>query len=156
MPLRRLEFSKPYATANGLIFSIVPPAANPLPITYKDRFEFSTTTAAVSAQAVKDELHRVRVVPNPYVVSSRFEEEFGQLRREPIRQLKFIHLPPTCTIDIFTLDGDLIQTLKHDNGTGAATWDMRTAAGREISSGVYFYLVRTDNAQKLDRFAVIK
>jgi hypothetical protein len=156
MPLRRLEFAKPYATTNGLIFSIVPPAANPQPITYKDRFQFSTTTAAVSAEAVRNELHRVRVVPNPYVVASRFEEEFGQLRREPIRQLKFIHLPPTCTIDIFTLDGDLIQTLKHDDGTGAATWDLRTSAGREISSGVYFYLVRTDNAQKLDRFAVIK
>ncbi|MDZ7362955.1 MAG: hypothetical protein ONB46_19865 [candidate division KSB1 bacterium] len=156
MRLRRLEFAKPYATTNGLIFSIVPPAANPQPITYKDRFEFTTTTATVSAEAVKNELHRVRVVPNPYVVASRFEEEFGQLRREPIRQLKFIHLPPTCTIDIFTLDGDLIQTLKHDDGTGAATWDLRTSAGREISSGVYFYLVRTDNAQKLDRFAVIK
>jgi hypothetical protein len=70
--------------------------------------------------------------------------------------LKFIHLPPTCTIDIFTLDGDLLKTIQHEDGTGAATWDMRTSAGREISSGVYLYLVRTGDAEKMDRFAVIK
>jgi hypothetical protein len=65
-------------------------------------------------------------------------------------------LPPTCTIDIFTVDGDLLKTIQHDDGTGTATWDMRTTAGREISPGIYFYLVRAENAQKLDRFAVIK
>jgi hypothetical protein len=156
MPLRQLEFSKPYATTNGLIFSIVAPASNPQPITYKDKFEFSTTTANINAQTIKNELHRIKVVPNPYVVASRFEEEFGALRREPLRQLKFIHLPPTCTIDIFTVDGDLLKTIQHDDGTGTATWDMRTTAGREISPGIYFYLVRAENAQKLDRFAVIK
>jgi hypothetical protein len=147
-----------YSTSN-------PPAVNttyqivthvPRTITYKDKFAFSIGQAAISAQAIKDELHRVRVVPNPYVVASRFEEEFGALRREPLRQLKFIHLPPVCAIRIFTIDGDLVTTIEHTDGTGAATWDMRAGGGREIASGIYLYLIKTDNAERLDRFAVIK
>lgn len=156
MALRAFEAGKPYATSDGLIFALMPPPQNPQPITYKDRFEFSTSNASVSAEAIKNELYRVRVVPNPYVVASRFEEEFGQLRREPLRVLKFTNLPPTCEINIFTIDGDLVKTLRHDNGTGVESWDMRSESGREIASGVYLYLVRTEGAEKLDRFAVIK
>jgi hypothetical protein len=33
---------------------------------------------------------------------------------------------------------------------------MRSAGGREIAAGVYVYIVKTDTAQKIDRFAVIK
>ncbi len=156
MPLRPLAMGKPYATSNGLIFTIVPPAANPQPLTYKDRFQFSTTQPSVEANAVKNELNRVRVVPNPYLVASSFEEEFGQLRREPLRVLRFVNLPPVCTIHVFTLDGDLVKTIEHNDGTGVATWDLRSASGREIATGVYLYLVKTDNAEKLDRLAVVK
>lgn len=156
LPVRPLALGKPYATGNGLIFTIVPPAANPQPLTYKDRFQFSTSSPSVNANTVKSELGRVRVVPNPYLVASSFEEEFGQLRREPLRVLRFINLPPVCTIHVFTLDGDLVKTIEHNDGTGVATWDLRSASGREIATGVYLYLVKTDNAEKLDRFAVVK
>ncbi|MGH7492038.1 MAG: hypothetical protein ACREOO_06545 [bacterium] len=156
LPLRPLTFGKPYAANNGLLFTITPPASNPQPITYKDRFQFSTTTPAVNADAVKSELQRVRVVPNPYLVASSFEQDLSALRSEPLRVLRFVNLPPACTIHIFTLDGDLIKTIEHNDGTGVAAWDMRTASGREIVTGVYLYLVKTDNAEKLDRFAVIK
>ena len=156
LPLRPLVFEKPYSTSNGLIFTIHAPASNPLPITYKDRFQFATSTPAVNTDAVKSELQRVRVVPNPYLVTSSFEEEFGALRSEPLRVLRFINLPPTCTIHIFTLDGDLVKTIEHHDGTGVVSWDMRSTSGREIVTGVYLYLVKTENAEKLDRFAVIK
>lgn len=156
LALRAFEAGKPYATSNGLVFALMPPAQNPQPITYKDRFEFSVSTASVSAEAIKNELQRIRVVPNPYVVASRFEEEFGALRREPLRVLKFTNLPPMCEINIFTIDGDLVKTLRHDNGTGVESWDLRSESGREIASGIYLYLVRAEGAEKLDRFAVIK
>ena len=128
----------------------------PKPLTYRDAFTFTTTTAAVSQAAVRSEMDKIRVVPNPYVVSSKYEVEFGPLRREPLRQINFTHLPPVCTIYIFTLTGDLVQTIYHNDATGVHTWDMRTAGGREITTGVYLYLVKTAGAEKLDRFAVIK
>ncbi len=128
----------------------------PIPLSYVDAYAFATTGATIDNNAVASELSGIRVVPNPYIVSSLFEEEFGELRREPIRQMRFVNLPPSCSISIFTLDGDLVQTLYHTSGTGVYTWDLRTAGGREITTGVYLYHVKTETAERLDRFAVIK
>jgi len=125
-------------------------------LTYQDEFTFSTIGAQVDNATIARELDNVKVVPNPYFVSSLYEREFGALRREPIRQLKFNNLPPKCTIYIFSIAGDKVQTLYHDTDNGTVTWDMRSAGNREIAPGVYLYLVKTDNAEKLGRFAVIK
>ena len=156
MSPRKYQLAKPYATTNGIVLTVTLPAGASKPLTYRDKFSFTVSASSVDRQAADEGLSKIRVVPNPYVVSSKFEEEFGALRREPIRQLKFIHLPSECTIDIFTLDGDLLQTIRHSSTNGVESWDMRTSAGREISAGVYIYLVRTQTAERLDRFAVIK
>jgi hypothetical protein len=124
--------------------------------TYQDAFTFTTTGARVDAARVASELERVKVVPNPYLVSSQYELDFGALRREPIRLLKFNNLPPKCTIYIFSLDGDNVKTIDHNSDNGTENWDMRGAGGREIAPGVYIYLVKTDTAEKIGRFAVIK
>jgi hypothetical protein len=125
-------------------------------ITYQDAFTFTTFGARVDNAAAARALENVKVVPNPYLLSSLYEREFGALRREPIRQIKFNNLPPKCTIYIFTLAGDKVQTVYHDSDNGTATWDLRGAGGREIAPGIYLYLVKTENAEKLGRFAVIK
>lgn len=125
-------------------------------ITYADQFTFSTTGARVDLKAAASGLERVKVVPNPYLISSLYEREFGALRREPIRQLKFNNLPPKCTIYIFTIAGDKVQTIEHDSDNGTATWDLRGAGGRVIAPGIYLYLVKAESGEKLGRFAVIK
>lgn len=125
-------------------------------VTYADSFTFTTYGPRIDNTAVARELDNVKVVPNPYIISSLYEREFGALRREPIRQLKFNNLPPKCTIFIFTIAGDKVQTLYHDSDNGTETWDLRGAGGREIAPGIYLYLVKTDTAEKLGRFAVIK
>ena len=101
-------------------------------------------------------MNKIRVVPNPYIVSSLWEPEFGELRREPLRQIQFINLPPECTIYIFTVDADLIKTIYHSSTNGTETWDLRAEGGREIAAGVYIYLVKTQDTEYLERFAVIK
>ena len=123
-------------------------------VTYNDRFTFTTYGAKIDNAAVARELDNVKVVPNPYIISSLYEREFRALRREPIRQLKFNNLLPKCTIYILTIAGDKVQTLYHDSDNGTATWDLRGAGGREIAPGLY--LVKTDTAEKRGRFAVIK
>lgn len=126
------------------------------PLSYQDAFRFTTTGARVDQARVASELDRVKVVPNPYLISSQYEEEFGAQRREPIRLLKFNNLPAQCTIHIFTLDGDEVQTLEHNGDSGTENWNMRGAGGREIGPGVYIYLVKTPQAEKIGRFAVVK
>ncbi len=125
-------------------------------ITYSDEFTFTTIGARTDAKAIAAGLENIKVVPNPYRSSSLYEREFGVLRREPIRQLKFNNLPPKCTIHIFSIAGDKVQTLEHDSDNGTETWDLRGAGGRVIAPGVYLYLVKTDNGEKLGRFAIIK
>jgi len=157
LPLQPFSYGTRYVTSTDVIVALTKlDTVASHAITYNDKFSFTTKVATVDQNAVAGGLSRVRVVPNPYLVASQYEQEFGVLRREPIRQLKFTNLPPVCTIHIFTLDGDQVQTIEHNSSDGVATWDMRAAGGREIAAGVYLYLVKTDTAERLDRFAVIK
>jgi hypothetical protein len=140
--------------APGNIFSlttVVPKLPN-----VQDRYRFTINPSVVNREVIKSDMNKIRVVPNPYVVSSLYEPEFGELRREPLRQIQFINLPPECTIYIFTVDADLIKTLYHNSTNGTIVWDLRAEGGREISAGVYMYLVKTSDSEYLERFAVIK
>lgn len=157
LPLQGFDYGVPYATTNGVVFAIrLADSLAQSRITYRDRFEFSTIPAEVSATTTAGELDRIKVVPNPYLVSSRYEQEFGILRKEPIRQLKFNNLPSRCTIYIFSIAGDKVKTIDHNSDNGTETWDMRASGDREIAPGVYIYLVKTETAEKLGRFAVVK
>jgi hypothetical protein len=157
LPLQAFDYGVAYATSNGVVLTIrLADTLAQSRITYRDQFQFSTLPAAQAATTTATDLDRVKVVPNPYLVSSRYEEEFGILRKEPLRQLKFNNLPARCTITIFTIAGDKVQTIEHNSDNGTETWDMRTSGNREIAPGVYLYLVKTDQAEKLGRFAVVK
>ncbi len=155
--LRQFWYGTRYATDDGVVFSVARnnDSSSSL-ITYADSFAFSTYGAQVRNDIASSELNEVKVVPNPYLVGSEYEREYGILRREPIRQLKFNHLPPHCTITIFTMAGDKIKVIYHDGTTGTESWDLRTDGNREIAAGMYIYLVKTDTAERLGRFAVIK
>jgi hypothetical protein len=128
----------------------------PVEPTLADRYRFSIKGSSVDMQKAKDRLTSIKVVPNPYIVSSLYEPEFGELRREPVRQIQFINLPSECTIHIFTVDANLVKTIRHSSASGTATWDLKSEGGREIASGMYMYLVKSDAGDFLHRFAVIK
>jgi len=121
-----------------------------------DSYSFKIEGAKVDYQQVKSELSKIKVVPNPYIVSSLWEPEFGELRKEPLRQIQFINLPPECTIYIFTIDADLIKTIDHIATNGTEVWDLRTEGGRELAAGMYIYVVKTKDSEYKERFAIIK
>jgi hypothetical protein len=104
------------------------------------------------------DMDAIRVVPNPYVLSAPWDEArlgntpFG----EPIRNLAFTHLPTPCTIKIFSVDGDLVQTLEHAGESGREEWNLLTSENRPIVSGIYFYHVKSALGEKTGRFAVIR
>jgi hypothetical protein len=157
LPLQAFSYGTRYNTSTLVTFAIQ--LADTLQgnrLTYNDSFEFTTSAAGATRTLSDVDLEKVKVVPNPYFVSSQYEQEFGLLRREPIRQLRFNNLPSRCTIYIFNVAGDKVQTIEHASDNGTETWNMRAAGGREIAPGIYLYLVKTETAQKLARFAVIK
>ena len=121
-----------------------------------DVYSFKVKGSQIKTELIKENINRIRVVPNPYVASSLYEPEFGELRREPLRQIQFVNLPPECTIYIFTVDADLVKTIYHSSNNGTEVWDLRAEGGREIAPGVYIYVVKSGDIEYKERFAVIK
>jgi hypothetical protein len=138
----------------GNIISLT--TVKPVQPNIKDRYRFSVNAPVINNETIQRDISKIRVVPNPYVVSSLYEPEFGELRREPLRQIQFINLPPECTIYIFTVDADLVKTIHHSSTTGTALWDLRAEGNREIAPGVYIYVVKSQDSEHMERFAVIK
>lgn len=116
------------------------------------------TTELRPVDSPRQNLNEVRVVPNPYVISALWERKrLGDpLLGEPIRDIAFINLPERCTIKIFTLDGDLVKTIEHTNGTGTEFWDIRSNFNQILATGVYFYHIRSASGEKIGKFAIVR
>lgn len=120
----------------------------------------NATKVLVSATPLSTLEKKIWVEPNPYVQRSGFEN-FGttiDVLIELDRQIQFVNLPAKCTIRIFTVDGDLVDTVIHDNSsTSRATWDLVSKTNRPIASGIYLFAVETDGGgRQVGRFVVIK
>lgn len=84
----------------------------------------------------QEELSKIRIAPNPYNLNDPLlREYFGQDQRGII----FFNLPGTCTIRIYTENGDLVRTIDHNNQvkTGIYIWDMLTSSQQIVNSGLY-------------------
>jgi len=78
----------------------------------------------------------IRVVPNPYIISS----SEGRLRYPGGREadkLAFFNIPGQCRIRIFTETGELVKTIEHTDGSGDEYWYATTEYNQVVVSGVY-------------------
>ena len=129
------------------------------PFLSSDIFRFVAQSSKIDDEQAKDELDNIKVVPNPYVAAAAWEPKntFRSGRGE--RQIHFTHLPNKCTIRIFTINGELVDTIEHENSfsDGTAVWDMLTKDNLSIAYGVYIYHVDAPGiGEKIGKFAVIK
>lgn len=115
--------------------------------------------AAAEFTSENASLDNVRVVPDPYLIRNEWEGGYE------FQRLSFTNLPDQCTIRIFTVSGELVKTLEHNNTSGnsvendqggAAYWDLITNSERQIASGVYIYHIESSVGEKVGRFAVIR
>ncbi len=111
----------------------------------------------------------VKVVPNPYRIDADYEgllwEAYEPERgwSEHTRRLDFINLAPgTATIRIYTLDGDLVDTVEHnDPNSPRESWDLISRNDQSIVSDIYIFSVEYTSGEKkgqieLGKFVVIK
>ncbi|MFL2998092.1 MAG: hypothetical protein ACJZ1Q_05025 [Candidatus Neomarinimicrobiota bacterium] len=106
----------------------------------------------------QENLNNVKVVPNPYLGRSSFKES------EFIRQIRFTNLPEKCKIKIFTLSGELVSEILHeDKSSGNEWWDMRTLNNQEASPGLYLYHIQKFNSidnieseEIVGKFAIVR
>lgn len=95
----------------------------------------------------------IRVVPNPFHIRAR-DIQFG---KEAPDQIAFYNLPPVCTIKIYNENGDLIDTIEHDDGSGDELWYSTTEFNQIIVSGIYIaYFVTPEGASTYRKFIVIR
>jgi hypothetical protein len=100
----------------------------------------------------------VKVVPNPYLIHNEWQQS------SLIRRLRFINLPSECVIRIFTLNGDLIKTIKHKATIGSVQgdaggdvwWDLLTDNRQLVASGVYIFHVDSKVGKQTGKFVVIR
>jgi hypothetical protein len=116
------------------------------------------------------EPNKVKVVPNPYRTDNDYRYEYGgweglsRLWTENKRVVWFIHLPTKCTIRIFSLAGEIIKTISHDDADrqlnneaiGQEELELLSESNRALASGIYIYLVESDLGTQTGKFVIIR
>jgi agmatine/peptidylarginine deiminase len=67
--------------------------------------------------------------------------------------------PNMVTIEVFNIKGQKVRTLINEqtqSGTHSVAWNGRNQTGEQVSSGVYFYRMRTPNYSEIRRMIVIQ
>lgn len=111
----------------------------------------------------------VYVVPNPATRSTMAPWALNPNNEDPTGlKVEFRHLPAArCQIRIYTLAGDLVKEILHDEtaaiatgdyaSTGTATWDLVSRNGQDVASGVYIFSVEADGFERtVGKFIVIR
>lgn len=96
-------------------------------------------------RAPNDEFPRnVFVVPNP------FRQHSGLVGSGERFRIEFINIPAICTIKVFTLTGDLVREIQHNDSSGSEAWGSILRLDYQLSEwalgvapGVYIYLVES-------------
>jgi hypothetical protein len=127
------------------------------PFTAEDRYAFTVGGPSWNARDAGDALSRVKVVPNPYLTTAGWEKKPIKGNRGD-RKIQFIHMPPRATVRIYTVRGELVQTLEHDAPVwdGSLDWNLKSREGLDVAYGVYFYHLESPAGEKTGKFALIK
>lgn len=129
------------------------------PFLKADKFRFVAVGAKEDSESAKAEMDKIKVVPNPYLASASWEQKNPFSTGRGPRELHFTHLPAKCTIRIFTVNGELVDIIEHNNplNDGTAVWNMLSRDNLSISYGVYVFHVEAPGiGEKIGKFAVIK
>ncbi len=125
---------------------------------------FQYTVPLSDAQEAEGYLEEeVYVVPNPATAESMDPWKLEPNMDDPTGiKVEFRNLPACrSTIRIYSLSGDLVETLYHDGSEGRGTqmWDLVSRNGQNVTSGVYLFAVEPDDEKfnrTIGKFVVIR
>lgn len=130
------------------------------PFSRYDEVEFTMKAAEISNNLTEGDLDRIKVVPNPYVVTHAGEARLlsSQTSGRGEREIRFTYVPPGAKISIFTVRGELIKTLTHEElYVGDVYWNLRSNENIDVAYGVYVFVVEVPKVgTKIGKFALIK
>lgn len=115
-------------------------------------------SAPVNEQYTDGQLDQVSVVPNPYYISHE------GVKSPYDSKIYFTKLPPRCTIEIYTVAGDLVNTIEHDEyknegdetRNAVQVWDLLSSNLQRVQSQTFVAVITTPNgAQTVKKFSVV-
>lgn len=115
-------------------------------------------SAPVNEQYTDDQLDKISVVPNPYYLSHE------GVKSPYDSKIYFTKLPPRCTIQIYTVAGDLVTTIEHDeyqndgdvNRNAVHVWNLLSSNLQRVQSQTFVAVITTPNgAQTVKNFSVV-
>ncbi|HEX5133043.1 MAG TPA: hypothetical protein VFX92_11230 [Candidatus Krumholzibacteria bacterium] len=122
-------------------------------VPYPCRDQLVPLTVEVDPQS---DLYRVYAVPNPFRSgSSRLTSD--NYHNYPDDFIRFVNVPPSCTLKIFTVAGDLVWETTHNAPRGNIEWDVTNRNSDPVTSGVYVYRLETPEGESVyGRIVVIR
>jgi len=106
--------------------------------------------AAIDAEPMEHTSNKIKVVPNPLFYGTQWDKS------NKLSEVKFNHLPPVCTIKIYTITGDLVVELNHDNGLAWEKWNLLNKYRQEVAPGMYIWVVESEGTKAKGKFAIIR
>lgn len=127
------------------------------PVDSEDTWTFSTESVKTGNEEVASaEVEDISVFPNPYRGFNRLEtSRFDKF-------VRFNNLPNPedfgeTTIRIFTLSGNPVRVLEHDQDSPNANfldWDLRNQGDIPVASGIYLAYINTPQGEKTLKIAI--
>jgi hypothetical protein len=105
---------------------------NPKGVLMSSRFYTKTNQPAYLRRKAGETIQSIRIVPNPYNIAAKDL----QFPNEPDK-IMFLNIPGHCLINIYTENGELINTISHEDGSGDQAWNSVTSSRQVIVSGIY-------------------
>jgi hypothetical protein len=122
----------------------------------------------VTPQSAAASSGAIYVVPNPYRGNAQWD--LTPNAADPTgTHIDFFNMPAgQWTLRIFTISGDLVQTIRWDdiqtNGKpqketdadGQASWNLISRNGQDVVSGIYLFSVESDSGSSRGKFVIIR
>ena len=129
------------------------------PFLKEDVYEFTTYAPRIDQEKGREDLKKIRVVPNPYFAASAFEGQNTFSSGRGPREIQFRYLPNECTIRIYSISGELVKTIEHSSPleSGTGRWDLLTEDNLSAAYGMYVYHIEAPNiGEKIGKLAIVK
>ena len=108
----------------------------------------------------------VYIYPNPYRIDDDYRGHGFEARGrdempdDRARAIHFANLPHSCTIRIYSLDGDLVKEIHHERSSGDAqsshdSWDLTTRNTQAVVSGLYYWVVESSERTQIGKLVII-
>ncbi|MGB3093060.1 MAG: hypothetical protein WBC42_07615, partial [Candidatus Zixiibacteriota bacterium] len=106
---------------------------------------------------------KVMVYPNPYRIDGGYVDDKYESEGIYEKRIRFVNLPPRCTIRIYSLDGDLVQVIDHEKEDDAldATideWNLISRNTQAVVTGIYLFAVENKDTgeNQVGKFVIMK